>query len=60
MKFRTRFSIIGVIVLLGFSVFFVLATMTLNKVMVNGPIYKTLARDKDLIADILPPSQFIV
>jgi len=60
MKFRTRFSIIGVIVLLGFSVFFVLATMTLNKVMVNGPIYKTLARDKDLIADILLPSQFIV
>ena len=60
MKFRTRFSIIGVIVLLGFSVFFVLATMTLNKVMVNGPIYKTLVRDKDVIADILPPSQFIV
>lgn len=28
--------------------------------MVNGPIYQMLALDKDLISEILPPTEFIV
>ena len=60
MKFRSRFALIGIIVVLGFVALFVVGHINITKVMVNGPIYQQLARDKDLIADILPPSQFIV
>ena len=45
---------------LGFVALFGVNHFNISKVMVNGPIYQQLARDKDLIADILPPSQFIV
>ena len=51
---------IGIIVVLGFVALFWVGHINITKVMVNGPIYKQLAGDKDLIADILPPSQFIV
>ena len=33
---------------------------TLSVVMVNGPIYEKIASGKDLIGDVLPPSQYIV
>ena len=60
MTFRSRFAVIGIIVALGFVALFWVGHINITKVMVNGPIYQQLARDKDLIADILPPSQFIV
>ena len=60
MTFRRRFAVIGVLVVLGFVALFGVNHFNISKVMVNGPIYQQLARDKDLIADILPPSQFIV
>ena len=60
MTFRSRFAVIGIIVVLGFVALFWVGHINITKVMVNGPIYQQLARDKDLIADILPPSQFIV
>src|SRR5262245_34929659 len=33
---------------------------TVNKVKVNGPIYKEIVDGKDLIADILPPPEYII
>ena len=60
MTFRRRFAVIGALVVLGFVALFWVGHINITKVMVNGPIYQQLARDKDLIADILPPSQFIV
>ncbi|MSR33924.1 MAG: methyl-accepting chemotaxis protein [Phycisphaerales bacterium] len=60
MTFRRRFALIGSVVLLGFVALFLLASSTMNTVMVNGPIYQTLSRDKDIISDILPPPEFIV
>jgi len=40
--------------------FGVIAFSTLNKVKVNGPIYGELAQGKDLLADILPPPEYII
>ena len=60
MTFRSRFAVIGIIVVLGFVALFWVGHINITKVMVNGRIYQQLAGDKDLIADILPPSQFIV
>lgn len=33
---------------------------TLNKLKVNGPIYRQIVQGKDLIADILPPPEYII
>ena len=32
----------------------------IHKVRVNGPLYHDIVTDKDLIADILPPPQYII
>ena len=46
---------IGVLVL-----FAVLAFNTLNQLRVNGPLYQTIVQGKDLIADVLPPPEYIL
>jgi methyl-accepting chemotaxis protein len=33
---------------------------TLSKLQVNGPVYKRIVQGKDLIADILPPPEYII
>jgi len=33
---------------------------TLSKLKVNGPLYKNIVQSKDLIADILPPPEYII
>ncbi len=60
MTFRSRFAVIGLIVVLGFVALFWVGHISISKVMVNGPIYQMLARDKDLISEILPSTEFIV
>jgi methyl-accepting chemotaxis protein len=34
--------------------------MTLNKVKVNGPLYQKIIQGKDLVADILPPPEYLI
>jgi methyl-accepting chemotaxis protein len=47
-----------------FSFAFVIAGMaflsTLDTVRINGPIYERIIRQKDLLADILPPPEYLV
>ena len=43
-----------------FICFGILAYNTLNHVKVNGPIYVRIVQGKDLIADILPPPEYII
>ena len=63
---RTRLSLgakIGSLVsffILMFLVCMVVATGTLRLLMVNGPVYKQIVQGKDLIADILPPPEYII
>jgi methyl-accepting chemotaxis protein WspA len=44
----------------GFAVFGALAFRTLGTVKVNGPLYQEIIRDKDIIADVLPPPEYII
>jgi len=37
-----------------------IAISTLSQLKVNGPIYKRIVQGKDLIADILPPPEYIL
>jgi methyl-accepting chemotaxis protein len=45
---------------IGIVVFGTVAYLAINKVKVGGPIYKQVVEGKDLIADILPPPEYII
>jgi hypothetical protein len=66
MNFFFRFKLvhrlgiaIGIFVL-GFAVYGGWSYMTLQALKVNGPVYQQIVQDKDLIADILPPPEYII
>ena len=44
----------------GTLVFGVFAAKTLQELQVNGPLYQRIVQGKDLIADILPPPEYII
>ncbi|MEW5804472.1 MAG: methyl-accepting chemotaxis protein [bacterium] len=46
--------------ILSFVLFWGLSTVTLDKLKVNGPVYQHIIQGKDLIADILPPPEYII
>ena len=65
MNFRSlsinkKILIIGGGFVLTFIVFAGLSFSTLNRLKVNGPVYNELVLGKDLIADILPPPEYIL
>ncbi|MBL8987034.1 MAG: HAMP domain-containing protein [Gemmatimonadetes bacterium] len=41
-------------------VFGLVAVATLQRVQVNGPLYRSIVTQKDLVADILPPPHYII
>ena len=45
---------------LGFIGFGLFALQTLTELEVSGPIYRQLVQEKDLIADVLPPPEYII
>jgi methyl-accepting chemotaxis protein len=60
MTLRTRLAIMMAVIVLGFTGFGFLAYGTLNKVKVNGPLYTEISRGNELVADILPPPEYII
>lgn len=52
-------SLIGIFAA-GFIVSGLFSFNTLNQVKVNGPIYHDIALQKDLLADILPPPEYLI
>lgn len=48
------------IIIVGFLVFSIYVFNTLEKLKVNGPIYRQIVEGKDLVADILPPPDYII
>ncbi|WP_236026780.1 methyl-accepting chemotaxis protein [Geomonas diazotrophica] len=62
----SRFSVLQQIVFLalvcviGLAFVSVTAYSIINRVKVNGPIYNELVQGKDLVADILPPPEYII
>ncbi|MEI8012916.1 MAG: HAMP domain-containing methyl-accepting chemotaxis protein [Candidatus Omnitrophota bacterium] len=58
-KLDLRAKLFGTVVIL-FSIFACIAFNALNHLKVNGPIYKRIVQGKDLVADILPPPEYIL
>ncbi len=62
----SRFSVLQQIIFLalvciaGLAVVSVTAYSIINKVKVTGPIYQQIVQGKDLVADILPPPEYII
>jgi methyl-accepting chemotaxis protein len=62
----SRFSILQHIVFLalvcvaGVAVISVAAFSVINRVKVTGPIYQQIVQGKDLVADILPPPEYVI
>jgi len=60
LKLAHRFAILLGLFTFGFIAYGVWSFKTLNKIKVNGPIYHRIVQGKDLIADILPPPEYII
>lgn len=62
----SRFSVTQLVIFLatfflfGFMLLLSFAAYTSSKTSVNGPIYGQIIQGKDLIADILPPPEYII
>jgi methyl-accepting chemotaxis protein len=45
---------------MGFLAFVLISQQMLNRIKVTGPVYDDIVRNKDLVADILPPPEYII
>ncbi len=59
-SFRTRMIFLSGLFLFGLLVTHLMYGAMILNVRVNGPLYHDIVMDKDLIADILPPPQFVI
>ena len=55
-----KLSWLAIAFMAGFLVFGIVAYSALNTVKVNGVYYNRMVQSKDLIADILPPPEYLV
>jgi methyl-accepting chemotaxis protein len=55
-----RFAVLIVCMVIGFASYGLWSFKTLNDLKVNGPLYQRIVQGKDLVADILPPPEYIL
>ena len=60
LSIRQRFILLIGVFLTGFVIFFGFAYKLLMDYRINSPLYATIIQKKDLIADVLPPPNFII
>lgn len=60
LKLAHRFAILLVVFMLGFVVYGTYSFKTLNELRVNGPLFQKIQQDNELLADVLPPPEYII
>ena len=60
LSLKAKLGILIAVALGGFVSFGAVSYRTLETVKVNGPVYARIVQSKDLIADILPPPEYIL
>src|SRR5258706_14442238 len=60
LNIKTRFFVLMACFSLGFLAYGAWSFKTLGEIKVNGPIYARIVQSKDLIADILPPPEYVI
>ena len=57
---KTGITIFGIAVAIGFAAVLFAGNAALSKLKVGGPVYSRILLGKDLVADILPPPEYIL
>ncbi|OOM78281.1 methyl-accepting chemotaxis protein [Clostridium sp. BL-8] len=60
LKIRSKLIVVICCFMLGFIIFGLCSLYSLSKVKVNGEMYNEIVQGKDLVADILPPPEYII
>lgn len=60
MSIKARFTVIISTMIVGFTMFGIAAFTLMTTLNINGPIYQEIVQGKDLIADVLPPPEYII
>ncbi len=60
LKLKYKFVLVLILVVLGMALFAVGSYQTVEEVKINSEMYRKIINSKDLIADILPPPDYIV
>jgi len=60
LKLSHRFAVLIAVFALGFAIYGGWSFKTLNDLKVSGPLYLRIVQGKDLVADILPPPEYIL
>ncbi|MFI3154563.1 MAG: methyl-accepting chemotaxis protein [Methylococcaceae bacterium] len=57
---KMRFIVILGTLVIGFSLFGIATFKAMTTLNINGPIYQHIVQGKDVIADVLPPPEYII
>ena len=57
---KAKTATLAGVFLLSFTLYGLYSVNTLGEVKVNGPIYRDIVRGQDVIADVLPPPEYLV
>ncbi|MGZ4998642.1 MAG: methyl-accepting chemotaxis protein, partial [Methylobacter sp.] len=57
---KMRFIVIVASLIIGFASFGFSTFKAMNTLNVNGPVYQRIVQGKDIIADVLPPPEYII
>ncbi|MBU3110280.1 hypothetical protein [Clostridium lacusfryxellense] len=59
-KISLKLTILMSIFIIGFILFGVVSYKTITNIKINGKMYNEIVLGKDLVADILPPPEYII
>ena len=61
-NFKISYKLLFLLMLFiaGFAIFGIISYFTLEKLKINGGLYNKIIQGKDLVADILPPPEYII
>lgn len=60
LKMRNKLLLFDGTIVVGFCLYALFAYSIQRKVEVNGPIYNQIVASKDLVADVLPPPEYVI
>jgi methyl-accepting chemotaxis protein len=55
-----KVAMLAAVFLLAFTLYGLYCISTVNEVKVNGAIYRDISRSQDVVADVLPPPEYLV
>ncbi len=57
---KLKLGILVAVPLAGFLAYAIFTQLLIGRIRVNGPVYQEIVMNKDLVADILPPPEYII